>query len=146
MQLKSVVSQLYENWELCIVDDASTREETITYLKTMRHPRIRIRYLDNNRNISGATNEAIRFANGEYLAFMDNDDELTPDALYEMVKAINETDADLIYSDEDFIDLDGNYIEPHFKPDFSPDLLLSHNYITHFVVVRKDLLTRCRYA
>lgn len=138
--IKSVVSQLYENWELCIVDDASTREETINYLKTVRHPRIRIRYLDNNRNISGATNEAIRFANGEYLAFMDNDDELTPDALYEMVKAINETDADLIYSDEDFIDLDGNYIEPHFKPDFSPDLLLSHNYITHFVVVRKDLL------
>jgi len=138
--IKSVVSQLYENWELCIVDDASTREETINYLKTVRHPRIRIRYLDNNRNISGATNEAIRFANGEYLAFMDNDDELTPDALYEMVKAINETGADLIYSDEDFIDLDGNYIEPHFKPDFSPDLLLSHNYITHFVVVRKDLL------
>ena len=138
--IKSVVNQLYENWELCIVDDASSREETIDYLKKVRHPRIRIRYLDNNRNISGATNEAIRFANGEYLAFMDNDDELTPDALYEMVKAINETDADLIYSDEDFIDLDGNYIEPHFKPDFSPDLLLSHNYITHFVVIRKELL------
>ena len=138
--IKSVVNQLYENWELCIVDDASSREETIDFLKTVRHPRIRIRYLDNNRNISGATNEAIRFANGEYLAFMDNDDELTADALYEMVKAINETDADLIYSDEDFIDLDGNYIEPHFKPDFSPDLLLSHNYITHFVVIRKELL------
>ena len=138
--VESVESQLYENWELCIVDDASSREETISYLKTIRHPRIRIRYLDNNRNISGATNEAIRFARGEYLAFMDNDDELTPDALYEMVKAINETDADLIYSDEDFIGLDGQYTDPHFKPDYSPDLLLSHNYITHFVVASKTLV------
>ena len=138
--IESVEKQLYENWELCIVDDASTREETIAYLKTLRHPRIRTRFLDNNRNISGATNEAIRFANGEYLAFMDNDDELTADALYEMVKAINETDADLIYSDEDFIDLEGKYSDPHFKPDYSPDLLLSHNYITHFVVAKKSLV------
>lgn len=138
--INSVECQLYQNWELCIVDDASSREETIAYLKTLRHPRIRIRYLDNNRNISGATNEAIRFSNGEYLAFMDNDDELTPDALFEMVKAINDNDADLIYSDEDFIDLDGSYSDPHFKPDYSPDLLLSHNYITHFVVVRKKLV------
>ncbi len=137
--INSVESQLYENWELCIVDDASSSEDTINYLKTIRHPRIRIRYLDNNRNISGATNEAIRFARGEYLAFMDNDDELTADAVFEMAKAINEIDADLIYSDEDFIDLDGNYCDPHFKPDYSPDLLLSHNYITHFVVVKKQL-------
>jgi len=137
--IKSVENQLYENWELCIVDDASSSEETVNYLKTIRHPRIRIRYLDNNRNISGATNEAIRFTNGEYLAFMDNDDELTPDAVFEMVRAVNEFDADLIYSDEDFIDLDGNYCDPHFKPDYSPDLLLSHNYITHFVVVKKQL-------
>ena len=138
--IESVEKQLYENWELCIVDDASSREETVAYLKTLRHPRIRTRFLDNNRNISGATNEAIRFANGEYLAFMDNDDELTPDALYEMVKAINETGADLIYSDEDFIDLEGNYSDPHFKPDYSPDLLLSHNYITHLVVAKKSLV------
>lgn len=137
--IKSVEEQLYENWELCIVDDASSSEETINYLKTIRHPRIRIRYLDNNRNISGATNEAIRFAKGEYLAFVDNDDELTPDAVFEMVAAVNETDADLIYSDEDFIDFEGNYCDPHFKPDFSPDLLLSHNYITHFVMVKKQL-------
>jgi GT2 family glycosyltransferase len=137
--IESVESQLYENWELCIVDDASTSDETLNYLKSIRHPRIRIRYLDNNRNISGATNEAIRFAKGEYLAFMDNDDELTPDAVFEMVSAINTFDADFIYSDEDFIDLDGKYCDPHFKPDFSPDLLLSHNYITHFVVVEKQL-------
>lgn len=138
--IESVSLQVYQNWELCIVDDASSREETIAYLKKIRHPRIKIRFLEKNRNISGATNEAIRFASGEYIAFMDNDDELTRDALYEMVKAINEQNADLIYSDEDFIDMDGEYIIPHYKPDFSPDLLLSHNYITHFVVVSKKLL------
>lgn len=138
--IESVTAQLYENWELCIVDDASSSEETIAYLKNIRHPRIKIRYLEKNRNISAATNEAIRFANGEYLGFMDNDDELTVDALFESVKAINESGADLVYSDEDFIDLDGEYIDPHFKTDFSPDLLLSHNYITHFVVVKKELL------
>ncbi len=137
--ISSVENQLYENWELCIVDDASTSEETLGFLKTLRHSRIRIRYLDKNRNIAAASNEAIRFARGEYLAFMDNDDELTPDAIFEMVSAINKLDADLIYSDEDFIDLEGNYSDPHFKPDYSPDLLLSHNYITHFVVVKKQL-------
>lgn len=142
LAVESVIKQLYENWELCIVDDASTREQTVNYLKTIRHPRIKIRYLEHNRNISGATNEAIRFATGEYLAFIDNDDELTVDALYEMVRAINETSADLIYSDEDFIDPDGRYTDPHFKPDYSPDLLLSHNYITHFVVVKKKLVEK----
>lgn len=136
----SIKSQFYENWELCVVDDASTNKETISYLKNICHPRIKTRFLDTNRNISDATNEAIRFANGEYLAFMDNDDELTRDALFECVKAINDTDAELIYSDEDFIDLDGEYVDPHFKPDYSPDNLLAHNYITHFVVVRKKLV------
>lgn len=137
--INSITGQLYENWELCIVDDASSSKETISFLKSIRHPRIKVRYLDNNRNISGATNEAIRFAKGEYLAFMDNDDELTPDALFEMVSAVNKYSADLIYSDEDFICLDGEYCDPHFKPDYSPDLLLSHNYITHFVMVKKQL-------
>jgi len=138
--IESVEQQLYGNWELCIVDDASTREATIAFLKTLRHPRVRVRFLDRNLNIAGATNEAIRFSRGEYLAFLDNDDCLTPDALYEAVRAIDETGADLVYSDEDFIDLDGHYCQPHFKPDHSPDLLLSHNYITHLVVVEKRLV------
>jgi GT2 family glycosyltransferase len=140
--IESVDRQLYENWELCIVDDASTSEETLAYLKSVKHPRIKIRYLDRNRNISAATNEAIRFASADYIAFMDNDDELTEDALFHVVREISESNPDMLYSDEDFIDIDGEYINPHFKPDFSPDLLLSHNYITHLVVVRKDLLTR----
>jgi GT2 family glycosyltransferase len=138
--LESITGQLYENWELCIVDDASSSEETLRYLKSITHPRVRIRYLESNRNISGATNEAIRYANGEYIAFMDNDDELTEDALYYVVKTINAGKVDILYSDEDFIDLDGEYVDPNFKPDYSPDLLLSHNYITHLVVVRKALV------
>jgi GT2 family glycosyltransferase len=79
-------------------------------------------------------------AAGEYIALMDNDDEITPDALYEVVKVINEKDADFIYSDEDKLDKENNHILPFFKPDFSYDLLLSLNYITHFSVIRKAIL------
>jgi GT2 family glycosyltransferase len=76
---------------------------------------------------------------------MDNDDEITPDALYEMVKAINLYDPDFIYSDEDFVSTDDVYTNPHFKPDWSPDLLLSHNYITHFTCFKRTLLDVAGY-
>jgi len=138
--IDSVRSQWYENWELCIADDKSTKQETLDYLKGLDDPRIKVRFLEKNLNISGASNAALEMAEGDYIALMDNDDEITPDALYEMVKCINETDADFIYSDEDFIDTEGICSNPHFKPDFSPDLLLSHNYITHFTCFRKSLL------
>jgi glycosyltransferase involved in cell wall biosynthesis len=138
--IDSVRSQWYDNWELCIADDKSTKQETIDYLKGLDDPRIKVRFLEENLNISGASNAALEMAEGDYIALMDNDDEITPDALYEMVKYINETDADFIYSDEDFIDTEGVCSNPHFKPDFSPDLLLSHNYITHFTCFRKSLL------
>jgi len=136
----SVEDQIYENWELCIVDDCSTHEDTIGYLKSINHPRIKIRFLDRNRNISGATNAALDMASGEYIAFMDNDDELVAEALLEVVKELNAVDPDIIYSDEDFIDPDGRLAYPHFKPDFSPELLLSHNYMTHLLVVRRRLV------
>ena len=138
--IESVEAQWYEHWELCIADDKSSNEETLHYLRSIENPKIKIRFLEQNLNISGASNAALALAEGEYIALLDNDDELTPDALYEMVKTINETDADFIYSDEDFIDTKGNCSNPHFKPDFSPDLLLSHNYITHFVCFRRALL------
>ena len=99
-------------------------------------------FLEKNLNISGATNAALEIATGDYIALMDNDDEITPDALYEMVKAINEKGAEFIYSDEDFISTEGICSNPHFKPDFSPDLLLSHNYITHFTCFKKELLDK----
>jgi glycosyltransferase involved in cell wall biosynthesis len=84
----------------------------------------------------------LKLANGEYIALMDNDDEITSDALYEVVKVINEKDAEFIYSDEDKIETDGIYTEPHFKPDFSPDMFLSQNYISHLAVIKKDLVEK----
>ena len=140
LAIKSIESQWYENWELCIADDKSTNEDIITYLKDIKHPKIKTTFLEKNLNISGASNAALELASGEYIALMDNDDEITPDALYEMVKAINEKNAEFIYSDEDFMTTDGECTNPHFKPDFSPDLLLSHNYITHFACFKRSLL------
>lgn len=140
--IDSVRVQWYENWELCIVNDCSTRQDMLEYLGSVHDPKIKIRHLRKNKNISGATNEAARMASGEYFALMDNDDELSPDALYEMISAVNAHDADLLYSDEDFIDIDGQLINPHFKPDFSVDLLLSHNYITHLLMMRRSLFEK----
>ncbi len=140
LAIESLEQQWYSNWELCIADDASTNKETVDFLKSLDKENIKIIFLDKNVNISAASNSAISLSNGEYIALLDNDDELTPNALYEVVKAINKERAEFIYSDEDFLTLHGQYINPHFKPDFSPDLLLSHNYMTHFVCFKKSLL------
>ncbi|MCT7593184.1 glycosyltransferase family 2 protein [Aliarcobacter butzleri] len=140
LAIKSIEKQWYENWELCIADDKSTKQETINYLKNINNPKIKIKFLDQNLNISGASNAALELACGEYLALMDNDDEITPDALYEVVKAINETGAEFIYSDEDKMNMEGNCLNPYFKPDYSYDLLLSLNYICHFSVIKKSII------
>ena len=138
--IDSVKQQTYGNWELCIVDDYSEDPKVIQTLRAYESPEIRIRELHTPLNISGATNEALRMASGEYIVFLDHDDVLTSDALTEVVAAINNTQADIVYSDEDLIDLDGSIITPHFKSDYSPDLLLSHNYITHLVAIRRILI------
>ena len=139
--IKSIENQWYTHWELCLADDKSTNKDILVYLESLNHPQIKITYLEQNLNISGATNAALTLTNGEYIALMDNDDEITPDALYEIVKAINDNGADFIYSDEDFISTEGKCSNPHYKPDFSPDLLLSHNYITHFTCFSQTLLS-----
>lgn len=138
--INSVQQQLYPNWELCIADDASTRSETRETLRKLEHPRCKITFLERNQGIAAASNAAIALASGEYVTFLDHDDELTTDALYHVVKAIHEHDPDFIYSDEDKLSLEGYYLEQHFKPDYSPDLLLSTNYICHLSVYRKTLL------
>lgn len=138
----SVRAQVYERWELCLVDDASGNPGTARALAGLSHPGVRVKRLERNLGIAGATNEGIGMATGEYVAFMDHDDRLAPEALAELAAEINESGADFIYTDEDYIDRDGERSNPHFKPDFSPDLLLSHNYITHLVCVRRDLLER----
>ncbi len=137
----SVLQQSYPNWELCLVDDGSSAVHIKPLLDefSARDSRIRIKILDRNHGIAGATNEAVALASGDYLTFLDNDDELAVNALMEVAKAVEQYGADIYYSDEDIIDSDGHSTATHCKPDYSPDLLLSHNYITHLLVVRRSL-------
>jgi len=145
--LESVVVQIYPNWELCVADDGSTNPEIREILSgyAAKEPRIKTVFLPQNQGISAASNEGIRMAGGEYIGFIDHDDVLSMDALMEVVEAVNLHGADMIYSDEKIISADGFYIDAVFKPDFSPDLLLSHHYITHLLVVQKALLETVGY-
>ena len=143
--LDSILNQKYKNIEICLVDDNSTNLETIDTLKEYENKddRIRIKYRKSNGHISVATNDAINMAKGEYITFVDNDDELTEDALYLTVEAINKNrKLDLIYSDEDKLDTKGIRCYPNFKPDWSPDTLLSLNYICHLVTARKSIVDK----
>ena len=143
--IDSVRAQVYGEWELCLADDGSTRRETKTMLRRYGRgdPRIKVRFLPRNEGISGASNAALALATGEFVALLDHDDILQVDALYEVVKALNEhSDADFVYTDEDKLELDGRRVEPFFKPDWSPDLMDSLNYVTHFSVFRKSLVDR----
>ncbi|MFQ5721407.1 MAG: glycosyltransferase, partial [Candidatus Aminicenantales bacterium] len=138
----SVFNQLYDNWELCIVDDASTKKHIKeVLLKYQTEPKVKVKFLGKNMGIAEASNQALALASGQYVGFLDDDDELSPDALYENVKLLNRhPEADLIYSDEDKLNPEGKRIEPFFKPDWSPDLLLSYNYICHFVLYHRKLI------
>lgn len=140
--VESVYAQIYDHWELCIVDDASRRSDTVSTLTGLDRSRMTLERSDVNLGIAAATNRGIELTAGEYVVFMDHDDRLSVDALFEVVSEINASNADFIYSDEDYIDPAGRRVNPHFKPDFSPDLLLSHNYITHLIAVRRDLVER----
>lgn len=139
LAIKSIKKQWYDNWELCIADDKSTNQDTIGYLRKLNHPKIKVKFLDKNLNISGASNEALDLAIGDYIALMDNDDEITPDAFYEVVKAINDTGAEFIYSDEDKLEMNGDHSDPHYKPDYSVDMMFSQNYICHLTCIKTSL-------
>lgn len=141
--LDSVLNQTYQNFEVCIVDDCSTKVDTLQTLAEYekKDRRILIKHRLNNGHISKATNDALNMAKGEFICLLDNDDELAPQALFENVLVLNKDKTlDFIYSDEDKLDLKGERIDPHFKPDFSPDTLLGINYITHFAVLRTSLV------
>lgn len=141
--IDSVLNQSYDNFEICIADDASKNKETLDTLKKLekKDKRIKIKYRKENGHISKATNDALSLAKGEFIALLDDDDVLSPNALYEMVKALNENKKlDFVYSDEDKLDVDGVRCDPNFKPDWSPDTLLSLNYICHFTMIRKSLV------
>lgn len=143
--IESVRAQIYPNWELCLVDDGSTKPDVKAVLEEYRRidDRIKVEFLEKNGGIAEATNRALAMATGEFVGFLDHDDELTLDALFEVVKLLNQnSELDIIYSDEDKIDQNGRRCDPFFKPDWSPDLLLSTNYICHFLVIRKSLIEK----
>ncbi len=140
--IESVLNQVYTNWELCLADDCSSWDSVReTLAKYEGNEKIKIVYRTENGHISRSTNSALEIATGEFVAFMDCDDVLRPNALYEVVKKLNEDpNLDFIYSDEDKIDDDGsNRHMPHFKPDWSPDTLMSHMYTCHFGVYRRSI-------
>jgi GT2 family glycosyltransferase len=142
--IESVRTQAYPNWEMCVADDGSTRAETRAILREFEaDSRIKIKTLAMNRGIAAASNEALALAQGDFVAFLDHDDELTPDALFEVVAYLNQhVDADFIYSDEDKLELDGTRSNVYFKPDWSPEHLLTNMYTCHLMVVRRSLLER----
>lgn len=141
--LDSILNQTYQNFEICLADDCSTNKETLETLKqySEKDSRIKVFYRKKNGHISATSNSALEMATGEYIALMDNDDIISKNALYEMVKVLNlDKKIDMIYTDEDKIDFDGTRCEPHFKSDYAPDTLLSSNYICHFTLLRKNIV------
>ena len=143
--IDSVREQTYANWELCIADDASSDPAVEACLRAYAHAdaRIKLVFRGNNGHISEATNSALAIAGGSHVAFLDHDDELSPDALHQVVLALAEhPQARLLYSDEDKIDASGRRFDPHFKPGWNPELLRSQNYICHLMVVEAGLLAQ----
>lgn len=141
--LNSILAQIYTNWELCIADDASTNETIREIIKSYAEKDSRIKYIfrDTNEHISIASNSAIEISSGEYIALLDHDDKLSPDALYQNILILNlNNDIDFIYSDEDYIDENGKHFNPSFKTDWCPDNLLSRNYLCHFSVIKSSLI------
>lgn len=141
--IESVCNQTYSNFELCIADGSmgdDVLEDTILQYHK-KDARVVYRKLDENSGISGNTNAALSMATGEYVGLLDHDDLLEPDALYEVVSRLQQQPYDILYTDEDKVNEDSTkFMDPNFKPDFSMDLFCSHNYITHFFVVKKSII------
>lgn len=139
--VSSLLSQPYHNWELVVSDDHSPNADTQEALQSLTQldDRIRVIFNKENRGISGNTNVALAAVQGVLITFLDHDDILAPQALYEVVKAWNEHEFDILYSDEDKLGDEG-YEDAFFKPDYSPDYLLSCNYFNHLTVYRRGIL------
>lgn len=140
--IASVRAQLYPEWELCIVDDASTQANVRAILERVEKEdsRIRVVFCTANGHISAASNRALGMASGEFVALLDHDDELAEHALYHIAVALNrKRDMDILYSDEDKISAKGRRFGHYFKPDWNPDLFLSQNMINHLGVYRREI-------
>ena len=141
--VKSLTDQVYSNWELCLADDASPKAHIKPLLEELAaaDERVKIVLREKNGHISEATNSAIEITTGDYIGFMDNDDILADTALLAVVNALNENqNREFIYTDEDKLSMSGKRFDPFFKPNWNETLLLGHNYITHFVVVKRSII------
>ena len=141
--IDSVLCQAYPNWELCIADDGSTKSQTKELINSYAQsdPRIKVVFRPTTGHIATASNSALELVTGEFIALMDHDDELSENALYEIATTLNLfPDTDFIYSDEDKITTSGERFDPFFKPDWAPDMLLSHMYCGHLSVYRTALV------
>jgi glycosyltransferase involved in cell wall biosynthesis len=141
--VECVQAQSYSNWELCLADGTGRDTESGAFARLCANDdkRIVYRLLESNEGISGNTNRALELATGDFVALMDHDDLITRDALYYLVKAVNDDPlADSVYSDEDKMDMEGGRLfEPHFKPDFNIDYLRGCNYICHMFMTRTSI-------
>jgi hypothetical protein len=143
--LESVLAQSYEHWELCIADDASTQPHVREILReyTARDARIKVCYRTENGHISRASNSALELATGEFVALLDHDDKLAEHALLFMADAIHRNPGvQVLYSDEDKLDENGDRVDPHFKSGWNPDLFYAQNYVSHLGVYRRSLLQK----
>lgn len=142
--IQSVIDQTYANWELCLADGSDAEHglvEKICRQYAKKDSRIKYKKLEKNLGISGNTNACLEMASGDYIGLFDHDDLLHPAALYEVMRAICEQDADFIYTDElTFSGNTSNIITAHFKPDYAPDNLRANNYICHFSVFSDKIL------
>ena len=143
--MQSIRKQTYGKWQLCIADGSGEDNcvEEVIKKYTARDSRICYRRLEKNEGISGNTNEALKMADGEYIVLCDHDDVIPPNALFELVKALQDRKVDIVYTDEDKISMDSSRrFDPNFKPDFNPDLLCSTNYICHLFLFPRSFYER----
>jgi GT2 family glycosyltransferase len=141
--LRSVSRQSFADWELCLVDDGSQAPHVREILDRAqaKDPRVRVRYRETNAGIVAASNDALEMARGEFVALLDHDDALHPDALALVGEAIDRApEVDYVYTDEDKIDLHGLHSAPFFKPDWSPERMRTQMYTCHFSVLRRSLV------
>lgn len=145
--IESIRKQTYDNWELCLADDASTKPYIKDILKkfSQQDPRIKVVFRKQNGHICRSSNSALKLATGEYVGLLDHDDEIAPQALFRVVEVLNRyPNTDFIYSDEDKLELDGRRVDPHFKPGWSPDKLYSFMYAGHLSIYRKEIIDKLR--
>jgi glycosyltransferase involved in cell wall biosynthesis len=141
--IESVINQSYPNWELCIADDNSQQKVLMKIIKdySQKDKRIKYTFRSQNGHISLASNDALSLATGDYVCFLDHDDILWPNSLFEIVKSLNQKKSLFLYTDEDKIDeKNSKHIEPFFKPNWNLKLFQQVNYLNHLTIINKEII------